>query len=116
MREYEQLGKDASTRTLADPRTEINRDEAALVAKINELEEELAIMKEGPFGPNSALVQAVPDEYRAQVLRELEEAGLLKLVEEDITEDPDLENLFDEESNAEGESSSVRKPAVTADL
>jgi hypothetical protein len=117
VREYDQLGKDASTRTLSDPRTDIQQDEAALVAKINELEKELAIMKEGPFGPNSELIQAVPEEYRAQVLKELEEAGLTNIDEGDILKGlqiddiPDEDDTFDEQ-HQEGESS-PQQPAVT---
>lgn len=117
VREYEQLGKDASTRTLADPRTEIQQDEEALVAKINELEKELAIMREGPFGPNSEFIQAVPEEYRAQVLKELEEAGLMNLEEEDFTQNPEFDKAMDEneefEDELEAEEPNTQRMAVT---
>jgi hypothetical protein len=117
VREYDQLGKDASTRTLVDPRTEIQRDEEALVAKINELEKELAIMREGPFGPNSELIQSVPKEYRAQVLKELEEAGLMNLEDEDFTQDPEFEKVMDDdgifEDDHDEKQPAPRRTAVT---
>lgn len=73
-------------------------------------------MKEGPFGPNSELIQAVPEEYRAQVLKELEEAGLTD-IEEDVLKGLDLDDLpveFDDidEQDQELESTSLQ-PAVT---
>jgi hypothetical protein len=117
VREYDQLGKDVSTRTLVDPRTEIQQDEEALLAKINKLEKELEIMREGPFGPNSEFVQSVPQEYRAELLKELEEAGLLNIGEENFTIDPKFDEVPDEDDGFEDEGGmeqpAARKAAVT---
>lgn len=114
VREYDQLGKDARTRTLVDPRTEIQQDEESLVAKLNELEKELAIMREGPFGPNSELVQSVPEEYRAELLKELEEAGLMNLEEEDFTQDPEFDKVAYEDDEFADEGESEQRPARRA--
>ena len=120
VREYDQLGKDATTRTLVDPRTEIQQDEEALVAKINELEKELAIMREGPFGPNSELIQSVPKEYRAQVLKELEEVGMMNLEDEDFTQDAEFEKIMDDdgifEDEPDAKQPAPRKRAVTLQI
>lgn len=117
VREYDQLGKDASTRKLVDPRTEIQQDEEALLAKINKLEKELEIMREGPFGPNSELVQSVPKEYRAELLKELEEAGLMDIGEEDFTLDPEFDKILEEDDRLEDEGEmkqpATRRAAVT---
>ena len=73
VREFEQRGKEVVE---IKPNAELEEVGVALKAKINELERELNILKEGPLGPNSDFMKSFSPEDRAKALEALEEEDL----------------------------------------
>ncbi|KAJ9615654.1 hypothetical protein H2200_001730 [Cladophialophora chaetospira] len=93
--EYEQQGEDASSRRpLHNP---LDPEAAALKAELDQLDQELEIMKEGPFGPNSDFVRSFPADEREELLRALEEDGVMPAESADLISEDDLEELAREE-------------------
>lgn len=87
MHEYEQLGKSKKSRVAVNPKAELDETGEYLRSKIKALEEELAVLKEGPFGPRSEFMQALSPEDREFALQALRENA--ETPEEDV-DDMDL--------------------------
>ena len=97
VREYDQDGSDSSTRRPAELEEEDpDAEEEDVRAQIKRLEEELNLMKQGPFGRNSEFMQSLPDDDRARLLKALEAEGTQAEVEELLDEDDEVEYVGDE--------------------
>ena len=72
--EFEQIGTDKKTRVAINPKAEIEETAKYLRSKIESLEKELAVLKEGPFGPNSEFMQSIPPKERQILLEALRQA------------------------------------------
>ncbi|OCT54109.1 pentatricopeptide repeat protein [Cladophialophora carrionii] len=93
--EYEQQGEDASTRRpVHNP---LDPEAAALKAELDQLDRELAVMREGPFGPNSEFIRSFPADEREELLKALEEEGVMPAESADLISEEDLEDLAREE-------------------
>jgi hypothetical protein len=88
---FEQSGDDVSTRRQMPD--SIEREAIAMKAELDELDRELAIMKEGPFGPNSEFMLSLPPNEREEVMKAMEEEGLEAPTVKDLLDDEDLEEL-----------------------
>lgn len=77
---------------------------ASAKAELDELDRELAILKEGPFGPNSEFIQSFPANEREELLKALEEEGVMSSGTAnyaDLISDEDLEELVREDEGIE---------------
>jgi pentatricopeptide repeat protein len=93
--EYEQQGEDAaSRRPVHNP---LDPEAAAVKAELDQLDRELAIMREGPFGPNSEFIRSFPADEREELLKALEEEGVMPSESADLISEEDLEDLAREE-------------------
>ena len=75
VREYEQQGADKGTRRRVDSEAELTKLKAHLKAKLDRLDQELAEMKEGPFGPNSEFMQSLPESEREAAIDTMRKTG-----------------------------------------
>lgn len=90
-REFEQSGDDESTRSrIFDP---IDSESERMKKELKELDEELAVLREGPFGPRSDFMQAFPPNEREEILKALEEEGIKLDEDEDLLSPADLEEI-----------------------
>ena len=76
VREFEQVGPSVKDVKEIDPKGEITEESKDVAAEIQRLENELAVLKEGPFGPNSEFMQSLSPDDRAKALKALEDEGL----------------------------------------
>ena len=76
VREFEQVGPSQNDVKEIDPKGEITEESKDVAAEIQRLENELAVLKEGPFGPNSEFMQSLSPDDRAKALKALEDEGL----------------------------------------
>lgn len=76
VREYEQTGSDASTRRRVDPDAHLKDVTANILRQIQETDQELESMRDGPFGPNSPLLKDLPAKEREDLLQQLTEEGI----------------------------------------
>jgi len=60
--------------------------------ELDGLDEELAILKEGPFGPRSEFMRSLPEKERAHLLKVLEEQGVGQ-EDEDLLDDEVLQDI-----------------------
>lgn len=89
--EFEQQGDDASTRRpVHNP---LDPEAAALKAELDKLDQELEIMKEGPFGPNSDFIRSFSADEREELLKALEEEGVMPPESADLLSEDDLDDL-----------------------
>ncbi|RVX72480.1 hypothetical protein B0A52_03669 [Exophiala mesophila] len=92
-REFEQSGEDESSRVrIFDP---IDTESERMKQELKELDEELAILREGPFGPRSDFMMAFPPNEREEILKALEEEGIRFDEDEDLLSPEDLEEIAD---------------------
>lgn len=90
-REYEQSGDDEATRVRVHDALDL---ESQLVqAELKELDDELAILREGPFGPNSEFMQSFPPEERQEILKALEEEGVHLEADEELLTPEELDEI-----------------------
>lgn len=90
---YEQSTRQSKDRRKIDPEAEDKEERDEIADEISRLDRELADLKEGPFGPNSAFMRGLPEKDREialEALRKHEE-------EEGKDEGPGLEDIFDNE-------------------
>ncbi len=104
VREYDQDGSDSSTRRPTELEAEqADPEEEDIRAQIKRLEDELNLMKQGPFGPNSEFMQSLPKDERAQLLKALEAEGSQSEIEKLLEEDDEVEYIGDELGEGETE-------------
>ncbi|EHY53940.1 hypothetical protein HRR83_004584 [Exophiala dermatitidis] len=91
IREFEQQGQDDSTRV---PVHDYLEEEGQQVrAELEELDRELAIMRQGPFGPDSEFMRSFPAKEREELLKALEEEGIMPGEDLDLITDEELDEL-----------------------
>ena len=121
VREYEQSSNDPKDRIRVDDYAELEETGEILKAKIDNLEKELAVLKEGPFGPNSEFMQSLSPEAREKALKALQDAkdrGELDEDEEiDMFSDEELDRMADgiEQGDDEGDVK-IDAPKVTLEI
>lgn len=93
--EFEQQGDDPSTRA-AEP-DYMDMEGHQVREELEELDRELAILREGPFGPNSEFMRSFPPDEREVLLNALEEEGVMPPKTEDLISDEELEELARDE-------------------
>lgn len=75
VRHFEQATPNSLDRLEVDPEAEGHENEKFLQSKVAQLEEELKVLKEGPFGPNSKFMRELSEEDRIkaqEVIRKYE--------------------------------------------
>ena len=75
----------------------LDHEAAALKAELDELDRELDVMKEGPFGPRSEFMRSFPVDEREILLKTLEEEGVFPPESADLISEQDLDELAREE-------------------
>ncbi|KAL6249000.1 hypothetical protein RBB50_004063 [Rhinocladiella similis] len=93
--EFEQQGDDPSTR-VSEP-DYMDMEGHQVREELEELDRELAILREGPFGPNSEFMRSFPPDERETLLKALEEEGVMPPQTEDLISDEELEELARDE-------------------
>lgn len=96
--EYEQYGDDVSTRVPVHDYLEMEGEQ--MKDQLDELDRDLALMKEGPFGPNSEFIQSFPPDEREELLKALEEEGVTAPDINDLLTAEDLEEVARDEKAA----------------
>lgn len=100
VREFEQYGSDTSTRTEIEPEKDL-RDEAEEVwAEIQDIDKQLEIAKQGPFGPESEFMQQFPEEQRQEILQALAQEDTSPDSEEDALDLAEIDRMMEEEDNS----------------
>ncbi|KAL2869956.1 pentatricopeptide repeat protein [Aspergillus lucknowensis] len=93
---YEQDTLKSKQRRKIDPEAEDKAEKEEVERELSQLDRELEILKEGPFGPNSPFIQGLPEKERAIALE-----ALRKQEAEDGEDGEDeavsLDQVFDEE-------------------
>ena len=69
--EFEQIGTKKKSRVAVNPKEELEVTGEYLKSKLESLEKELAVLREGPFGPNSEFMQSLPPKERKMALKAL---------------------------------------------
>ena len=93
--EYEQQGDNTSTRRAVH--NPLDHEANALKAELDQLDRELAVMKQGPFGPDSEFMRSLPTDEREELLKALEEEGVMPSDSADLVSEEDLDELAREE-------------------
>ncbi len=119
VREFEQIGPSNKDVVEVNPEAEGKEATKDLKDEIDRLEQELAILREGPFGPNSEFMRSLSPDDRAKALKALEDEGLGEEDSEDLANEEELDRLVEEaEAEAEAKTSKdatavQRTPGVT---
>lgn len=69
--EFEQIGTNKKSRVAVNPKEELEVTGEYLRSQLERLEKELAVLREGPFGPNSDFMQSLPPKEREMALKAL---------------------------------------------
>lgn len=99
VREFEQIGPSSKDVVEVNPKAETEEAAKDLRAEIDRLEQELAVLREGPFGPNSDFMRALSPDDRAKALKALEDEGLAGDELDDLVADEELDHIFDKEDS-----------------
>lgn len=91
---YEQESFESKTRRKIDPEAEDNEERDEVKKELAKLQDELKVLEEGPFAPNSPFIKSLPEEDRKIALE-----ALRKFDEENPqpADEPGLDQVFDEE-------------------
>lgn len=73
VRHFEQASRHSKNRVEIDPDAIETAEQEEVKAKLQELERELEVLKEGPYGPNSPFIKSLSEEDREIALRVLRE-------------------------------------------
>ena len=95
---YEQNTLGSRKRRKVDPEAEDQSELGAVENELHRLDQELKVLQEGPYGPNSPLMKSLPEKDRAIALE------ALRKHEEEVGEDKEqlsLEDVFDNELDEE---------------
>ncbi len=87
--EFDQIGTNKKSRVAVNPSEELEVAGKYLKSKLESLEKELAVLREGPFGPNSEFMQSLPPQQRKIALKALgghQKGGLHDLDDFDTAE------------------------------
>lgn len=100
VREFEQFGSDNSTRQRIEPGAELKMETEEVWSEVQRLDQELEIMREGPFGPRSNFMRVLPKDQREQLLKALEDEDDGQHAQEDMLDMAELERLFNEDDKS----------------
>lgn len=110
VREYEPSKNDENELEQVEPNHEVKEEMADVRGQLMKLEQELAIMRQGPFGPQSEFMKALPRDEREQVLQMLAKEGVMQSEQDDLLTLAELERLAEED---EEEGQPVKQLGVT---
>jgi hypothetical protein len=91
---YEQESPESNKRQKVDPEAEDNEEREGVEKELAKLQDELKVLEEGPFAPNSPFIRSLPEEDRRVALE-----ALRKFDEENPKPEgqPSLDQVFDKE-------------------
>ncbi|KAJ5121220.1 uncharacterized protein N7515_009181 [Penicillium bovifimosum] len=91
---YEQESPGSKTRRKVDPEAEVIEEREEIKQELAKLQDELKVLEEGPFAPNSPFIKSLPEEDRKVALE-----ALRKFDEENPkpADEPGLDQVFDQE-------------------
>lgn len=95
VREFEQLGSDESTRRPFDPTEGADEEAQEVWKELQEVDRELEIAREGPFGPQSEFMKQLTPEDRERVQKLLDEEGYAPFSEEDALDLAEIDRLLE---------------------
>ncbi|KAL1990296.1 hypothetical protein VTN49DRAFT_6135 [Thermomyces lanuginosus] len=96
IRFFEQSSPRSKDRVEVDPEAEDDAERQELKDRLDQLDKELEILREGPFGPNSQFIKELPEKERALALEALRKDEAEHPEERD-SEKAALEEIFDKE-------------------
>jgi len=99
VREFEQVGPSTKDVVEINPKAEVEEASRELKAQIERLETELAILKQGPFGPDSEFMRSLSPDERAKALKALEEEGLAEDESETLWVDEEIDRLLEDDKS-----------------
>lgn len=94
VRLYEQDTPGSKTRRKVNPEAEESVEREEVEEKLTRVQQELRILEEGPFGPNSEFMKSLPEKDRAIALEALRKHAVQRGQQDT---DGGLEQVFDEE-------------------
>ena len=100
VRFYEQDWLGSRKRRRVDPEADVQAEREEIKKKIDQLDEDLRELEEGPFGPDSPLMKSLPEKERAialEALRKYDEEQMRKGEGENERQRLVLEEVFDDE-------------------
>ena len=118
-REFEQASPSSKDRVEVNSNAELEETSKLLKAKLEQLENEIAILKAGPFSPNSDFMRSLPSEDRETALKALkdaEESGQLeKGDDQEWVDEAELDRMVEgtEDHVEKEEHETVASPRVT---
>lgn len=126
---YEQTTRQTKDRRRIDPEAEDKAERNEMQGELNRLDRELAVLKEGPFSPNSPFMKSLPEKDRAIALealrkhaekggKDVSDIGLDQVFDNELDEiiKEEFEGLANEQENWQSEantdepSAPVRQP------
>jgi len=99
VREFEQHGSDNTTRRAIEPNRELKDEAEEVWQELQDVERQLEIAQEGPFGPRSEFMQQFPKDQREELLKALAKEGIVPQDEEDTLDLAELDRLMEEEDD-----------------
>ena len=112
VREFEQVGPSTKDVVEINPKAEVEGASKELKAHIEQLESELAILRQGPFGLNSEFMRSLSPVDRAKALEALEEEGLAGSEADDLPDDEEIIRLL-EDGKAQKTTDATNTPGIT---
>lgn len=101
---FEQASRNSKNRVEIDPDAAEASEQEAVHAKIQQLEKELEVLKEGPYGPNSPFIKSLSEEDREIALKTLREydeeqkkKGIKTTYEDEDIIDEELDDMIKKE-------------------
>ncbi|KKK16443.1 hypothetical protein P175DRAFT_0448177 [Aspergillus ochraceoroseus IBT 24754] len=91
---YEQDTTGSKKRRRVDPEADDRTDQEDVERELSKLDQELQLLKEGPYGPNSPFIRSLPEKERAIALEALRKHEAEHGKDEPTVE---LDEIFDEE-------------------
>src|SRR5277367_6162641 len=110
VREYDQVGPGEKDVVRSSPQSALKETTERVKNEIKRLEDELAVLREGPFGPNSDFMKSLPPEERAKALKIIKESGRDTALQEDLLTDEEFTEILEDD---EPDDKLVAIPKVT---
>lgn len=104
VREFEQLGSDKSTQKRIDATDGVGDEAEEIWNELQDVERQLEIAQQGPFGPQSPFMMQLDPEDRERFKKVLEEEGYKPDDEEDALDLAEIDRMLEEDDAEANES------------
>ncbi|KAJ9650934.1 hypothetical protein H2198_009770 [Neophaeococcomyces mojaviensis] len=97
VREFEQHGSDKSSRVQIEPDKELKDETAEVWRELQDVDRQLSVLRQGPFGPQSEFMQQLPADQREEILKALADEGINPQDEQDTLDLAEIDRLMEED-------------------